>query len=186
MRANSIRKGNVIIYNGSPYKVMEFFHNTPGKGRAVVQTKLRNLLNGTQTEVRFGSTEEVEEADVFLYKAQYLYREGEQFVFMNNDSYEQFGISAETLGDALYYLQDNMEVEITTFNQEPIGVALPQTVILTVVETEPEIKGATASNSPKPAVTDTGLSLSVPPFIKQGERIVVNTETGEYLSRADQ
>ncbi|RMG43089.1 MAG: elongation factor P [Candidatus Dadabacteria bacterium] len=185
MKANDLRKGTVIVYNGAPYRVMEFHHNSPGKGQAVVQTKLRNLLNGTQTEVRFNSTESVEEADVFSFKATYLYSDGDGYHFMNSDNYEQFVISSDILGDDIYYLQDNSEVEVTTYNNSVIGVKLPSTVILTVAETEPELKGATASNSPKPARTDTGLSLTVPPFIKEGEKIVVNTQDGSYVSRAD-
>lgn len=185
MKANSLRKGTVIVYNNSPYRVMDFTHVTPGKGQAVVQTKLRNLLTGSQTEVRFGSTESVDEADIYSYSATYLYSDGDGFHFMNADSYEQLVLTEELLGDAVYYLQEQMSVDVTTYNSEPIGVKLPQTVVLTVVETEPELKGATASNSPKPAITETGLSLNVPPFVKQGEKIVVNTESGEYISRSD-
>lgn len=185
MRANALRKGNVIIVKETPYKIMEFFHNTPGKGHAIVQTKLRNLLNGSQTEVRFNATEEVEIADIFTFKATYLYKDSEGFHFMNTENYEQFMITEELLGDGIYYLQDEMEVGITTFNGSPIGIDLPQTVVLTVDETEPELRGATASNSPKPAITDTGLNLTVPPFIKIGEKILVNTEDGKYISRAE-
>ncbi len=185
MKANEIRKGTVIVHNNTPYRVMDFNHVTPGKGQAVVQTKLRNMLNGSQTEVRFGSTESVEEADIFSYKATYLYSDSDGFNFMNSDSYEQLALTEELLGDAVYYLQEQMSVDITTYNGEPIGIKLPQTVVLTVIETEPELKGATASNSPKPAITDTGLNLNVPPFVKQGEKIVVNTESGEYISRSD-
>lgn len=185
MKATDIRKGKVLVYKDTPYKVMEFQHVTPGKGQAVVQTKLRNLINGTQTDVRFNSSESVEEADVFSFKATFLYSDSEGYYFMNSDNYEQMMISEDLLGDGKFYLQDQMGVSITTYNDEPIGVELPQTVVLTVEETEPELKGATASNSPKPAVTDTGLNLTVPPFIKQGEKIVVNTESGTYMSRAD-
>ncbi len=185
MKATEIRKGKVLVYKDTPYKVMEFQHVTPGKGNAVVQTKMRNLLNGTQTDVRFNSSETVEEADVFSFKATYLYSDNTGYHFMNADNYEQLLLSEELLGDGKYYLQDQMEVSITTYNDDPIGVELPQTVILTVAETEPELKGATASNSPKPATTDTGLQLTVPPFVKEGERIVVNTESGTYMTRAD-
>ncbi len=185
MKANDIRKGSVIMHNDTPFRVMDFTHVTPGKGQAVVQTKLRNLLTGTQTEVRFGSTESVEEANVFTFKATFLYQDVNGAHFMNSSSYEQFTLSEELLGDGKYYLQEEMEVEVTTFEEQPIGVKLPQTVTLTITETEPELKGATASNSPKPATTDTGLTLNVPPFVKQGERIIVKTDTGEYVSRAD-
>jgi len=185
MKANDIRKGNVILYNGAPHKVMEFHHHTPGNLRAMIQTKLRNLLTGNQTETRFSSTEEVTEADVYTYKATYLYSDNTGFHFMNNESYEQLALDKDTLGDAVYYLQEQMEVEITSFEGNPIGVGLPTSVVLTIAETEPEMRGATASNSPKPATTDTGLSLNVPPFIKVGEKIVVNTQDGSYVSRSD-
>lgn len=185
MKANDIRKGTVLLHNGAPHKVMEFTHVTPGKGQAVVQTKLRSLISGTQTEVRFGSTESVDVADVYSFKATYLYSDGDGYYFMNTQNYEQLNLSPELLGSDVNFLQEQMEVEITTFEENPIGVKLPQNVVLTIIETEPELKGATASNSPKPAITDTGLSLSVPPFIKQGEKIIVSTDTGQYVSRAD-
>lgn len=186
MKANDIRKGTVILFNDQPHRVMEFFHNTPGKGRAIVQAKLRNLISGNQTETRFSSTEDVPEADVHTTKATYLYSDGEGHIFMMSDSYEQVSLNEEVLGDARFYLQEQMEVDITTFEGAPIGVTPPPTVVLTVVETEPELRGATASNSPKPAKTDTGLQLSVPPFVKEGERILVNTSEGRYLSRSDE
>lgn len=185
MKANDIRRGIVIIHNGTPFRVLDFHHHTPGNWRAHVQTKLRNVLTGVQTEVRFSSTEEIELADVLTFKATFLYSDDSSFHFMNAESFEEIGIRREVVGDAMYYFQEQMEVEITTHNGEPIGVELPQTVVLTVVETAPELKGATASNSPKPAKTDTGLQLNVPPFIKQGERIIVSTAEGKYLSRAD-
>lgn len=185
MKANDIRKGNVIIYNSAPHRVLSFFHNTPGKGQAVVQTKLRNLLTGNSTEVRFNSTESVEQADMNSFTATYMYRDGDGAHFMNTESYEQVTLGEDVLGDAVYYLQEEMQVEVTTYEGDPIGVELPKTVVLTVEDTEPELKGATASSSPKPAKTDTGLSLTVPPFVKVGEKIVVNTDSGEYVSRAE-
>jgi elongation factor P len=185
MKASSIRRGTVIMYNGNPHRVMEFHHHTPGNLRAMVQTKLRNLISGTQTEVRFSSTEELEEADVHTGSATYLYSDSAGYHFMNSESYEEVSLSAEMLGDSIQYLQDQMEVEITTFNGESIGVNLPETVVLTITETEPELRGATASNSPKPAKTNTGLTLTVPAFIKIGEKVIVRTEDGKYVSRAD-
>lgn len=185
MRANNLRKGNVVLYNNEPYKIMDFHHVTPGKGQAVVQTKMRNLLTGNQTEARFNSTEDVEIADVFTSKATYLYQDGDNYNFMDINSYEQFALSKDFLGDDIYYIQENMEVGVTIFDDNPIGIELPSTVVLTVVETEPELKGATASNSPKPATMDTGLKTSIPPFIKEGERLVINTADGSYINRAD-
>lgn len=185
MKANDIRRGIVVMYNNQPHRVMDFHHHTPGNLRAMVQTKLRNLLSGNQTEVRFSSTEEIVEANVHQFPATYLYADGDIFHFMNADNYEEVSMGKDVIGEGIYYLQEQMQVNITTWEGAPIGCELPQTVILTVVETAPELKGATASNSPKPAKMDTGLTLNVPPFIKQGERIIVNTTEGKYLSRAD-
>ena len=185
MKANDIRKGLVIMHNNQPHRVMEFNHHTPGNLRAMVQTKLRNLLSGNQTEVRYSSTETIVEADVTVFAATYLYADGSGYHFMNTDSYEEVTVSPAALGEASYYLQDEMKVDITTYEGDPIGVSLPSTVTLTIVETEPELKGSTASNSPKPAKTNTGLALTVPPFVKVGDRVLVNTDEGKYLSRAD-
>lgn len=185
MKASDIRKGVVVMHNGQPHRVMDFHHHTPGNLRAMVQTKLRNLLSGNQSEVRYSSTETIEEADVRTFQATYLYSGNDGFHFMNSESFEEINISATALGDAIYYLQEEMKVDVTTYNGDPIGVNLPSTVILTVVDTEPELKGSTASNSPKPAKTDTGLALTVPPFVKIGDRIMVSTAEGKYLSRAD-
>ena len=124
-------------------------------------------------------------ADVFSSKASFLYKDGKDFHFMDSSSFEQFSLSEEFVGDAVYYIQENMEVGVTLFNSDPIGIDLPNTVVLTIAETAPELKGATAANSPKPATTDTGLVISVPPFIKEGEKVVVNTEDGSYLNRAE-
>ena len=185
MKANEIRKGVVIMYNKVPHRVMEFRHHTPGNLRAMVQTKLRNLLSGNQTEVRFSSTEDLEEANVNTAAATYMYADATGYHFMFKENFEEITLSEELLGDGKFYLQDQMEVEITSFDGAPIGLNLPQTVVLTVVETEPELRGATASNSPKPAKTDTGLVLSVPTFIRVGEKIIVNTAEGKYISRAE-
>lgn len=185
MKASSIRKGVVLMYNNAPYRVIDFHHHTPGNLRAMVQTKLRNILNGTQTEVRFSSTEDVPEADVMLLEATFMYQDMEGYNFMYTESYEQFSMTTEQLGDAAYYLKEQMSVQVTTYEGNPIGIKLPPTVVLTIAETQPELRGATASNSPKPAKTDTGLALTVPPFIAVGEKIVVRTEDGAYVSRAD-
>jgi len=185
MKANDIRRGIVILYNGAPFRVMDFHHHTPGNWRAHVQTKLRNILTGSQTEVRFSSTEEVEIADVLSTPATYLYKDEQGVHFMLSETYEQIFLSEEAIGDALYYLQEQMQVDVTTYNGQPIGISLPQNVVLTVVDTAPELRGATASNSPKPAKTDTGLQLNVPPFVKIGDKILVSTADGSYLSRAE-
>lgn len=186
MKANDIRRGIILMYNKSPHKVMDFHHHTPGNLRAMVQTKLRNLLSGNQTEVRFSSTEEIEIADVFSFDATYLYSDTDGSAnFMNGQTYEEVKLGEKLLGDAKYYLQEQMQVMITSYNGAPIGIELPESVVLTIAETAPELRGATASNSPKPATTDTGLQLTVPPFVKQGERILVNTRDGTYISRSE-
>jgi elongation factor P len=185
MKASSIRRGNVIMFNNSPHRVMDFYHHTPGNLRAMVQVKMRNLLSGAQTETKFSSTEELIEADVVTVKATFLYAEGEEYHFMYTDTYDQVSVNKEAAGDSIYYLQEQMECDITSYNGEPIGVNVAPTTTLTVVDTEPELKGATASNSPKPARTDTGLQLSVPAFVKIGDKIIVNTMDGSYLKRAE-
>ncbi|MBL7663040.1 elongation factor P [bacterium] len=185
MKAKDIRKGTVIMYNKAPHRVLDFQHRTPGNLRAFVQATLRNVLSGIQCDTRFSSTEDLETADVFNLKGTYLYTDDLGSHFMNSETYEQVTLSAELVGEGRYYLQDGMSVDIMTFDDRPIGVSFPKTVILTVVDTQPELKGATASNSPKPATTDTGLTLNVPAFVKIGEKIIVDTTTGEYLSRAE-
>lgn len=164
---------------------MEFQHRTPGNLRAFVQVRLRNLLTGNQCEERFSSTEDIPTADVFSLNATFLYGDDSGYYFMDSESYEQISISAELLGDSSKYLQDGMLVQVLTFNETPIAVQLPKTVTLTVVETQPEMKGATASNSPKPALTDRGLQINVPAFVKVGDKVIVDTEEGVYLSRAE-
>lgn len=145
---------------------------------------MRNLLNGNQTEVRYGATEDVEVAELFQQRATFLYSDGQGYHFMNNETYEQVAIQAEAVGDLSYYLQESMEISLSLLDGNPIGIELPATVVLTITETSPELKGATASNSPKPAITETGLQLNVPQFVKVGDRVSVNTADGTYISRA--
>jgi elongation factor P len=185
MKAKDLRRGSIIMYKDAPHRVLSFEHRTPGNLRAFVQVTLRNVRSGIQCDTRFSSTEDIPEADVFTHRASFLYGDGGNYFFMNTENYEETPISEELLGDGKYYLQDGMIVDIVTYEGNPIGITLPKTVVLTVAETEPELRGATASNSPKPAKTDTGLALTVPPFIKTGDRINVDTTEGVYLSRAD-
>ncbi|MBX7138542.1 MAG: elongation factor P [Oligoflexia bacterium] len=185
MKAKDMRKGTIILYKGAPHKVLTAEHRTPGNLRAFVQVVMRNVLNGVQSETRFSTTEDISEADVYTFNATFTYADGGMYFFMHTTNFEEIKISEELLGDGKYYLQDGMEVQILTYNNEPVGVTLPKSVVLTIADTEPELRGATASNSPKPATTDTGLTLNVPPFIKIGEKIVVDTTEGRYVSRAD-
>ena len=184
MKAKDIRKGKVIDYKGAPHAVMDFQHRTPGNLRAFVQVRLRNILTGMQCEDRFSSTEDIPEADVFSFDATFLYSDGDGYHFMNSENYEQLTLSEDMLGSSAAFLQEEMPVQISTYNDQPIGIQLPKTVTLTIAETEPELRGATASNSPKPAKTETGVTLTVPAFIKIGDKVIVDTEEGNYLGRA--
>lgn len=172
------------MYNNAPYRVLDFQHRTPGNLRAFVQAKLRNIRNGSSTEVRFSSTENIERAALEDHEMEYLYSDGDMYHFMNTETYDQIGLDNETLGDAMDYLVAGTKIKIQMFEGAPIGVELPPSVELTVVETPPELKGATASNSPKPAKLETGVTVQVPPFIKEGDRIRVDPSKGVYLERA--
>ena len=185
MKAKDVRKGNVILFNKVPHRVLEYNHRTPGNLRAFVQIKLRNVMNGAQSEQRFSSDDELEFADLYAFTASFLYSDDSGYHFMNTENYEQIALQEDLVGDSKYYLTEGLAVEISTLDERPIGVELPKTVSLEVVETVPEIKGATATNVGKPATLSTGLTVSVPPFIKKGEKIVIDTATGDYLSRAD-
>ena len=185
MKAKDIRKGIFILHNNAPHQVMEFTHRTPGNLRAFVQAKLRHAITGLSTETRFSSTEELVEADVFSFQGTYLYQDAGGYHFMNSNSYEEVVLPVEILGDQRFILQDSMSVEISVYDGTPIGIKLPKSVVVTITETDPELKGATATNVYKPAKTESGLQIAVPPFIKVGERVIVDTEEMRYLSRAD-
>lgn len=172
------------MYNNAPHRVLDFQHRTPGNLRAFVQAKLRNIKNGSSTEVRFSSTENIERAMLEEYEMEFLYSDGDMHHFMNTESYDQIALDSETLGGAMDYLVGGTKIKIEFFDGAPIGVELPPAVELTVVETAPELKGATASNSPKPAKLETGVTVQVPPFIKEGDRIRVDPSKGTYLERA--
>jgi elongation factor P len=184
MQANDIRRGMIIMYNNAPYRVLDFQHRTPGNLRAFVQAKLRNIKNGSSTEVRFSSTENIERAALEEHEMEYLYSDGDMHHFMNTETFDQIALDSETLGAAMDYMVGGTKIQIEFFDGAPIGVELPPAVELTVVETAPELKGATASNSPKPAKLETGVTVQVPPFIKEGDRIRVDPAKGTYLERA--
>ena len=174
----------IIIYNNAPYRVLDFQHRTPGNLRAFVQAKLRNIKNGSSTEVGFSSTENIERAALEEHEMEYLYSDGDMHHFMNTETYDQIALDADTLGDATDYMVPGTKIQVEFFEGSPMGVELPPAVELKVVETQPEMKGATASNSPKPAKLDTGVTVQVPPFIKEGDRIRVYPSKGVYLERA--
>ncbi len=182
--ATQLRPGMVIKHNGELCSVFSVEHRTPGNLRAFIQAKLRNLRTGAIFEHRFRSPDAIDKITVDEVKMEYLYNEGDHHTFMNMDSYEQLALGKDVLGDAVEYLTPNLQITVEFFDNKPVGIELPQTVELTVIETEPGLKSATASSVTKPAKTETGLVVQVPPFINEGERIRVDTSEGTYLSRA--
>ncbi|HJZ97531.1 MAG TPA: elongation factor P [Candidatus Solibacter sp.] len=182
--ATQMRPGMVIKYNNDLYSVFSVTHRTPGNLRGFVQAKMRNLKSGTMTENRFSSEDRVEKAIMEEHEMEYLYDDGEYYYFMNIETYEQMHLMKELLGDAVQYLIPNLKVTVEFYEGKPISVELPATVDMTVVETEPGLKGATVSNVTKPAKMETGLVVQVPPFISEGEKIRVNTAEGTYQERA--
>jgi elongation factor P len=183
LSANDIRRGMVILFEGTPCKVMEFRHHTPGNLRAMVQTRLRNLLTGNSFEHRFRSNDSLEKVTLEQHQMEYLYSDGSQHHFMNTENYEQVALNEEDLGDAAQWLMPGLKIEVEFYNGAPIGVSLPNSMELVVTETEPVLKGATASNSNKPATLENGVTLYVPPFITEGERIRVNPTEAKYIER---
>jgi elongation factor P len=181
--ANDIRKGMVIVFEGEPCKIMEFRHHTPGNLRAMVQARLRNLKSGNSFEHRFRSNDSVEKANLSQEMMEYLYSDGDSHYFMNSETYEQISLTADDLGDAAQWLMPNLKIEVEFYDGSPIGVTLPNSMELTVLETEPVLKGATVSNSNKPAKLENGVTLQVPPFIIEGEKIRVNPTESKYMER---
>ena len=182
---NSIRPGNVIEHNGGLWRAVKIAHTQPGKGGAYLQVELKNLQNGSKLNERFRSSEKVERVSLAQKNYQFLYVDGDMFNFMDQETYDQISIAAEDIGDDAVFLQDGMTVSIEFHGDMPLGVSMPDKVTLEVTETEPVIKGQTASSSYKPATLDNGLRVGVPPFVSVGDKIVVSTETREYVSRAD-
>ena len=166
------------------FRILDLQHVTPGNLRGFVRVKMRNIRNGTLNDNRFRSEDQVERAVLDEREMQYLYQDGDDFYFMDTTNYEQIHISSEALGESVGYLKPEMTIQVEFYGTEPVGIELPQTVDLKVTDTVPGIKGATASNQIKPATLETGVVVNVPPFINNGDVIRVNTETGEYLSRA--
>jgi elongation factor P len=174
----------VIKFNQELYSIFSVFHRTPGNLRGFVQAKIRNLRSGTMMEHRFSSEDKVERAALDEQTMEYLYDDGESYHFMNSTTFEQTHLTREILGDAIQYLVPQLEVKVEFYEGKPISVELPATVNLTVVETEPSLRGSTVSNVTKPAKLETGLVVQVPPFISPGEKIRVSTAEGTYQERA--
>jgi len=182
--ATQLRPGMIIKHNNDLHSVFSVEHRTPGNLRAFIQAKLRNLRTGAMFEHRFRSPDPIEKITVDEIQMEYLYQDGDDYYFMNTENYEQLHLNKRTLGDSVDYLTPNLQIQVEFFDGKAVGIELPQTVELTIVETEPGLKSATASSVTKPAKTETGLIVQVPPFINEGERIKVDTAEGVYLSRA--
>ena len=182
--ATQMRPGMVIKHNNDLHTVFSVEHRTPGNLRAFIQAKLRNLRTGAMFEHRFRSSDPIDKITVDQIQMEYLYQDGENHVFMNTENYEQLHLGKDVLGDAVDYLTPNLQISVEFYDDKPVGVELPQTVDLKIVETEPGLKSATASSVTKPAKTETGLVVQVPPFINEGEKIRVDTSEGTYMSRA--
>lgn len=182
---NAIRPGNVIEHKGGLWRAVKIAHTQPGKGGAYLQVELKNLRDGTKLNERFRSSEKVEKVSLEQKDYQFLFADGDMFNFMDQETYEQIAISAEDIGDDAVFLQDGMTVVIEMYEESPLGVSLPDKVTLEVTETEPVVKGQTASSSYKPAILENGLKVGVPPFVNAGDKIIVNTAEREYAGRAD-
>lgn len=185
INGNEIRPGNVIMHQDSLWRAVKVDAVKPGKGPAYAQVELKNLLDGRKLNERFRSAETVERVTLEQKEHTFLYAEGDMLTFMDAETYEQIQIDRDFVGDQAAFLQDGMAVEVEMHEGRPIGVALPEQVTLRITETEPTVKGQTASSSYKPAILENGLRIMVPPHITQDTVVVVNTETLEYVKRAD-
>ena len=181
--AGDFKNGLTIEYDGNIYQIIEFQHVKPGKGAAFVRTKLKNIKTGGITETSFRPTEKFENAHIDRKDMQYLYTDGELYHFMDGETYEQIAIEADKVGDTLRFVKESETVKICSHNGDVFAIEPPITVELTITETEPGIKGNTATNATKPATVETGATVYVPLFIEEGEKIVIDTRTGEYSKR---
>jgi len=184
MDTSDIRKGLKIMQDGQPYIVVDFQFVKPGKGQAFTRTKMKNLLTGGTIERNIRSGEKLEPADVEDRSVQFIYPDGEMFHFMNPNSGEQIAVHADAVGDAANFLIDGIDVQVTLYKGNPVSITLPPHIIVQVTETEPGVKGDTATNVTKPAKISTGATVAVPLFVSEGEWIKVDTRTSSYLERA--
>lgn len=183
VKANDIRRGMVVIIDGVNFVVMDFLHHTPGNLRAMVQTKLKSLKNGSTIEKRFRSADTLEVPYVETKEFQYLYSQGDEHVFMDMETYDQFPLNSDILGTSLKFVVPNTKVMVKYIDDKPVSVEIPTSMDYTITDTAPELKGATATNQYKEAICENGLVIQVPPFMKVGDKVKVDTRTGEYLER---
>ncbi len=181
--ATQLRVGNLVLYNGKPHRVAAMQHRTPGNLRGFVQAKLVNIENGSNQEVRFATDEKLEKAQLDQHKLQFSYKAGDEFNFMNQESYEMIALARDVLGDSAGYLTDGMVITADYWEGRVVGIEPPMFVELEVKETTPNIKGAAVQNTNKPAILETGLEIKVPPYIEEGDRVKVDTRTGEFVER---
>ncbi|MEW4567921.1 elongation factor P [Tautonia sp. JC769] len=183
IKATDIRRGMVIVMDGNNYVVHDFYHHTPGNLRAMVQAKLKNMQTGSIIDKRFRSVDQIEVPFVESKEYEYLYSSGDEHVFMDTSTFDQLTFSPDMIGDSMQYLLPNTKVSVRYVDEKPVSIELPDTVEHTITDTPPSIKGATATNQYKEATTETGLKISVPPFIGPGEKVRIDTRDGKYVER---
>ena len=184
MPATQIRRGMVLVFEGDPCRVVEFRHHTPGNLRAMVQAKLKNLRTGSNFEHRFRAADSIEKAAMETHELEFLYKGGDTYHFMNTENYDQLEMDEEMLGDNAQWMQNGMKIVAEYYNGRPIGIQLPNTLVLEIVDTAPVMKSATTTASSKPAKLENGVTVNVPEFVATGEKVRVNPTTGEYMDRA--
>jgi elongation factor P len=182
---NDFRKGLKIEMDGEPYIIVECQHVKPGKGQAFVKTRVKSLVSGHVQDINFRSGDKVDQPNLEETEMQFLYREGDEYYFMDQNTYEQIMISRDKMGESADYLQENCSIKVLLFNDNPIGIETPTFVNLKIVETEPGVRGDTATGGSKPATLETGKVIHVPLFINEGEVVKVDTRSGEYVERAN-
>ena len=183
---SDFKKGLKVEIDGKPFEIVDFLHVKPGKGGAFVRTKLKNMLTGRVVDQTFRSGEKIDRPNLAEKQMQYLYKDGESYCLMDNETYDQIFLSEEQIGEHRLYLPENITVNVMFFNDEPIGVELPLFVELTIAGTEPGVKGDTASKVTKPATLETGAVIPVPIFLNAGDRVKVDTRSGNYVERIKQ
>jgi elongation factor P len=182
--ATQIRRGMVLVFEGDPCRVIEFRHHTPGNLRAMVQAKLKNLRNGSSFEHRFRAADSIDPASMETHDLEFLYQGGDTYHFMNTENYDQLEMDEETLGDNAQWMQPNMKIQAEYYDGRPVGIKLPNSLVLEVVDTAPVMKTATKTASTKPAKLENGVTINVPEFVGTGDKVKVNPSTGEYQERA--
>ncbi len=181
--ASDLRKGLKIMLDGDPYVIIDFQFSKPGKGQSLYRCKMRNMITGNSFERTYRSNDKFDPAPLEERSMQYLYSQGGEFHFMDKENYEQLVMTAEQMGDTVNFMIDNMDVDVLLFKERPIGITLPIFVNLSVTQADPWVKGDTSGTDTKPVTVETGYVLQVPPFVEEGDRIQIDTRTGEYITR---